>query len=84
MNRITNFSILSRPVVDMKATGNTIKRLMKTQKLCVRDLQEVFGFGYPQAVYAWLEGKSLPSVDNLLVLSDLFGVTIDEIVRREL
>ena len=40
MNRITNFSILSRPVVDMKATGNTIKRLMKTQKLCVRNLQE--------------------------------------------
>ena len=56
---------------------------MTASALCVRDLQAAFGFGYPQSVYAWLSGKSLPTVDNLLVLSELFGVTIDEIVQRK-
>lgn len=83
MSCITNFSNLSRPVVDIKATGNKIKQLMTAKSLCVRDLQAVFGFGYPQAVYAWIEGKSLPSVDNLLVLSQIFCVLIDEIVQRK-
>ena len=80
MNRITNFS---RPVLDLQATGRTIKKLMDASGITVRDLQSVFGFDYPQAIYAWLSGRNLPTVDNLIVLSELFGVTIDEIVQRK-
>ena len=80
MNCITNFQ---KPVVDIKATGEKIRQLMLSHSLCVRDLQTIFGFEYPQAVYAWLGGKSLPTVDNLLVLSKLFGLPIDEIVQRK-
>lgn len=80
MNCITNFQ---KPVVDIKVTGEKIRQLMLSKSLCVRDLQAVFGFEYPQAVYAWLGGKSLPSVDNLLVLSKLFDLPMDEIVQRK-
>lgn len=80
MNCITNFQ---KPVVYIKATGEKIRQLMLSRSLCVRDLQAVFGFEYPQAVYAWLGGKSLPSVDNLLVLSKLFDLPMDEIVQRK-
>ena len=80
MRRITNFT---RPAVDMKATGKRIKLLRLAGGLSVRDLQGVFGFEYPQAVYAWECGRSLPTLDNLLVLSELFGVAIDEIVVRK-
>ena len=72
---------LKRPVIDLQATGKQIKTLMDASGITVRDLQEIFGFYYPQAVYAWLNGRNLPTVDNLLVLSELFDVPIDEIVQ---
>ena len=72
-----------RPVLNAKRTGQYIKHLMEMRGLSVRDIQSVFGFFYPQAVYAWLCGKSVPSVDNLLVLAKLFGVTIDEILAYD-
>ena len=80
MNCITNFQ---KPVVDIRATGEKIRQLMLSRSLCVRDLQAIFGFEYPQAVYAWLGGKSLPTVDNLLVLTKLFALPMDEIVQRK-
>ena len=46
--------------------------------------QAVFGFEYPQAVYAWESGKSIPTIDNLLVLAHLFDVSIEEIVIQRM
>ncbi len=80
MNRITN---LSRPVLDVESTGKKIKSLMDESGITVRQLQSIFGFDYPQAIYAWLNGRNLPTVDNLIVLSELFGVTIDEIIQKK-
>lgn len=69
-----------RPVIDLQATGNKIKELRKTNKYSIKDIQDVFGFEYPQAVYAWEQGKNVPTIDNLLILSKLFGVQIEQIV----
>ena len=68
------------PVIDLLATGKNIARLRKERGLSVRDLQGWFGFEEPQAIYKWQWGKSLPSVDNLLALSALFGVPMDAIL----
>ncbi|MCQ2591147.1 MAG: helix-turn-helix domain-containing protein [Treponema sp.] len=70
----------SKPVIDVQATGNQIKFFRKKSGFSVRDIQDIFGFEYPQAVYAWEQGKNVPTIDNLLVLSQLFGVTMDEMV----
>ena len=48
--------------------------------LSVKDLQDIFGFATPQTIYKWQHGTALPSVDNLVLLSVIFGVTIDEIL----
>lgn len=56
---------------------------VKEAGLSVKDIQNACGFGTPQAVYKWQQGLALPAVDNLLVLSYLFGVTIDEILIEE-
>jgi len=69
-----------KPVIDLKLTGIQIKTLRKQNGFTVRDIQEIFGFEYPQAVYSWEQGKNVPTIDNLLVLSKLFGVGIEEIV----
>ena len=70
------------PVVDVAATAVNIVRLRKSAGLTVKDLQNVFGFSTPQAIYKWQRGTAMPTVDNLVVLSAVFGVTIDDILIR--
>ena len=68
------------PVIDMTATGINITRMRIRAGLTVRDIQEIFGFATPQAIYKWQRGAALPTVDNLAVLAAVFGVTIDDIL----
>ena len=46
----------------------------------MRDLQAVFGFSSPQAVYGWIRARSVPSVDNLVVLASVLHTTIDDLI----
>lgn len=68
------------PVINLPATGLNIVRLRVHAGLTVRDMQDVFGFCTPQAIYKWQRGDTLPTVDNLAVLAALFGVKIDDIL----
>lgn len=68
------------PVIDLSATGRNIVALREARGISVRDLQEVFGFGTPNAIYKWQHGATLPTVDNLVVLAAVFGVSVDDIL----
>ena len=68
------------PTINMKATGENIEKLRKQCGLSVRDLQDIFDFGTPQAIYKWQRGRTLPTLDNLVVLAAVFGVLMDEII----
>ena len=35
-----------------------------------------------QAVYKWENNKSYPDIDNLILLSELYEVTIDELIKE--
>ena len=59
-------------------------RLRKENGLTVKDLQNIFGFTTPQAIYKWQRGAVLPTVDNLVILANVFHVHIDEILVREI
>ena len=72
--------MFTMPTIDMVATGRNIMRLREVAGLTVRDLQDIFGFATPQAIYKWQKGKSLPSVDNLYALGALLEVPMDEIL----
>lgn len=61
-------------------TGKKIKNLIRQKGFTVRDVQQAMGFENPQAVYKWLSGRSLPSIDNLLVLSVILHTSIEEIL----
>ena len=67
----------------MRETGKRIERLRKDAGLTVKDLQECVGFSTPQAIYKWQSGMALPTVDNLVVLSKLLGVKVDDILALE-
>lgn len=68
------------PVIDMKRTGENIKKLRKERDISIGELQEFLGISGPQAIYHWQSGVAVPSVDNLLAISHLFGVTMNEIL----
>jgi len=68
------------PYIDMEATGKRINSLRIKQGMSVADIQRHFGFYTPQPVYKWLNGKSLPTVDNLVILADLLKCKVDDIL----
>lgn len=68
------------PVIDMKKTGQNIRKLREDRKLSVNDLRRYFNFDNPQAIYQWQSGASLPSVDHLLALSFLLNVKMEDIL----
>ena len=71
------------PVINMTATGKNIVRLRKNAGMTVKELQNIFGFTTPQAIYKWQRGTAMPTIDNMVVLAAVFGVTIDEILVFE-
>ena len=73
---------LGELLIDMIGTGNNISRLRKLNSLSIKDVQEAMGFNTPQAIYKWIRGEAIPSVDNLVILSELFNTTIDEILVK--
>ena len=68
------------PTVDLAQTGANIVNLRKAAVLSVADIQMVFGFNSPQAIYKWQNGAALPTVDNLIVIAALVNVLIDDIL----
>ena len=69
-----------KPVLDLEATGTKIKTLMKQRGITPRQLQILLDFPYVQTIYNWFNAKNLPTIDNLVVLAQILGVTMDEIV----
>ena len=68
------------PIVDVEATGIRIRKLLDDANISIRELQDIMGFTTRNAIYKWTEGKCLPSIDNLVVLSMVLGVSMNEIV----
>lgn len=71
---------MSIPKINMIKTGERITELRKQSGLTVRELQDIFGFATPQAIYKWQQGVTLPTIDNLVVLATLFSVNVDDIL----
>ena len=66
--------------IQQEETGAQIRKLMMKNGYTVRDVQGAMGFENPQAVYKWISGKSLPSLDNFLILSRLLHASIEDIL----
>lgn len=69
-----------KPVIDLVSTGTRIRSLRLQSGISVRTLQTIFCFSYPQAIYNWEHGIDIPKIDNLIVLAQVFGVAIEDII----
>ncbi len=68
------------PSVDVQATGQNIYRLRTEKHITVKELQDIFGFSTPQAIYRWQNGVTLPTIDNLVILSSVFQQNLEDIL----
>ena len=81
--RRNTFNDFIIPRINLQRTGENISRLRKEANLSVKDLQMIFGFATPQAIYKWEQGAALPAIDNLVYLSVIFDTSIDSILIIE-
>ena len=58
---------------------DNIKALCREHKTNITDLEKEVGLGFG-TVYKW--GKVSPSVANLKLVADYFGVTVDELLKE--
>ncbi len=65
------------PVLDKRATGRRIRRLMDARGISVKDVQQYLGLACVQSVYHWLDGSSMPTLDNIYALSELLQESVD-------
>ena len=68
------------PVLDMQATGRRIRELRQMHKISIQTLRESMQLESVQAIYKWERGASVPSLDNLILLSKIFETPIESIL----
>ena len=66
--------------IDKVRTGQQIRLLMEKRGVTVRDVKNALSLACVQSVYHWLDGQSMPTVDNLYALSELLKVPMDVLV----
>ena len=68
------------PTINIEKTGRKIENYMRLRHLNVKDIQKALNLTTVQAVYHWINGRCLPSLENLYALSSLFEVSMDELI----
>ena len=61
--------------IDKAKTGQQIRLLMEKRGVTVRDVKNALSLACD-----WLDGQSMPTLDNLYALSDLLKVPMDMLV----
>jgi transcriptional regulator with XRE-family HTH domain len=70
------------PVIDMAATGRRIHDLRVAAGMTIRDIQDACGVS-ATAVTKWQKGCAVPTIDNMVILADIWNVRIEDIVVVE-
>ena len=72
----------SFPVIDVPATSKNLKKLRESHGISVANLQQLLDMVNPQSIYTWEDSnnKYLPRLDNLVILSKIYKVSIDDLI----
>lgn len=68
------------PVIQGEETGKRLRELRKNRGFKVAAICDYMGGISEQAVYKWERGACLPTIDNLLALSHLYHVKIEDLL----
>ena len=68
--------------IDMEKTGKKIKEIRKRSGMTIRQVQEACGIS-AAAVCKWQNGQAMPTLDNLIILADLWDGKMDDLIVRQ-
>ena len=63
--------------IDMDATSKKISRLIDESNLTDKELGKLMGLSV-QAINKWRHGHNFPDIENLFILSRIFGIKVDD------
>ena len=66
--------------IDIVLTGRKIHSVLLEKGCKVRQLQEILKLSCPQPIYRWINGKTLPTVDNLYMMHRVFGMHMEDML----
>ncbi len=74
---------ITYPNIDMQRTGIRLKHLLESEGYTPRILRDYLHLSCVQPIYRWYKGKILPSVDHLLMLSELLNVHMEDLLVKK-
>ena len=74
-------NICTFKAIDVAETGRAIKHHMQRNSVTVKDLSKALMVS-PQAVYKWINGEALPTLENMVQISAILGASLDDLVVR--
>ncbi len=69
--------------IDMQQTGRKLKHMLESAGYTPRTIQEYLHLSCVQPIYRWYKGKILPSVDHLLMLSELLNIHMEDFLVKK-
>lgn len=66
--------------LDMLMTGKVIKNMILKKGYSIKEIQQKLKLSCPQPIYRWMSGQTLPSLDNLYMLSFILGMHMEELL----
>ena len=74
---------ITYPNIDMQQTGRKLKYIIEAAGYTPRMIQEYLHLSCVQPIYRWYKGLILPSVDHLLMLSELLDVHMEDLLVKK-
>ena len=71
------------PNIDMQQTGKKLKHMIEAAGYTPRIIQDYLHLSCVQPIYRWYKGLILPSVDHLLMLSELLNVHMEDLLVKK-
>lgn len=69
--------------INMEETGKKIKKMREMSGMTIKQVQDACGIS-AAAVCKWQNGQALPSIDNLLILSVIWNVRMDDLIVKQI
>lgn len=66
--------------LDMRMTGQVLKQMIRKKGYTVSEIQKELSLSCPQPIYRWINGQTMPSIDNLYKLSMILDVHMEDLV----
>lgn len=79
-HRALSGSAAKKRCIDLLLTGQLLRIRIRRAGLTVKQVQNELGLECPQSIYRWFSGQALPSVENLYLLHQILGCSMENLL----